>query len=274
MITTHNKGKALDEYKDNINTQVVSANMEDDVIFRIYRYTEYERKYNSSDSYMLLRVACDPFRISKEVKEWLHEWTQKREYTIDNYVDAVLWRLSGFNNKFLTKNAHWTFYDNFKNTSGQELFYKTKVSKDDGEPIVVDPFWREIGTDFIVDVLEAGEERDDISNFRKEFKNMADVKGLEHFGNESNEILALRKKLEGILEKALHKLEFNKGNGKYKVWIRKGAWANNTTNELDYLDFIHGSNADRAFYVSTNVIALIENAEEYFKELMESSNAV
>ncbi|CAL7960363.1 hypothetical protein GAMM_160041 [Gammaproteobacteria bacterium] len=259
---------STDKYKNSKNTQVVSANMEDDIIFRIYRHIMEKRK-SSNDSYMLLRTACDPFRISKEVKEKLQEWIEEREYTLDNYIDAVLWRLSGFNNKFLTKNAHWTFYDAFKNTSDQELFYRTKVSKDDGEPIVVDPFWREIGTDFIVDVLEAGEEKDDIASFRKEFRNMVDVEGLEHFSYESNKTLVLRKKLEKVLEKALHKLNFDKMDGKYKIWVRKGSWSNNPSNDLNSLDFIHGSNADRAFYVSTNFVALIENASEYFKKLME-----
>lgn len=272
-FSTNNNMMAINNNKIDFyqysNTAVISANMEDDIIFKMYNHIAYDIKKNYSYSYTLLRTACDPFRISKGVKKQLQEWTQKAEYTLDSYVDAVLWRFSGFDNSFLTKNAHWTFYDSFKNTPNSVLFYKTKMHMADGEQIVIDPFWREIGTDFITDVLEIGEEKNDLDNIREEFKNILLVKKPNHLNNESNEILTIKKKLETVLVKSLDNLHLNKADGKYQVWIRKGSWANNIGNQLNSVDFIHSANADRAFYVSTNVIALIENAENYFKNLIE-----
>ena len=115
-------------------------------------------------------------------------------------------------------------------------------------------------------MLEKGQQKDETMAFRQTFEKLVNAETIHNLNLQ--EIGDLKKQLTDILKTALETEGLAKENNKYRVWVRIGSWSANTGNTLDTIDFEHGSNTDRAFYVSTNVSALIYEAHQYFKNLL------
>lgn len=217
------------------------ANMEDDVIFDVI--SQFKQKDNDFlPKTRIFRVICDPYEINEEVKLFLNK--HKDVANIDYYVSAIRWGLSDYNNKTLSEYASYADLSVSQNL--KSFFYAVNVGD---KKIIVDPFWREIGIDFLMTTCT----QESLSVFKKEF--------VEINGDKAKEEEKIK---EYLSNNNVFKSMFKENSIDLNIWIRTGAWRGNSYNILNTLiedhGFLKGANADRAIYVSSNFFVLQDNA--------------
>jgi hypothetical protein len=290
--------------------KIGDANMEDDLVAKVEKHVKKTVcRYGNliETTFFCHRVHCDPFDVDEIIRhvgdqcsdsdgshekrrKYLNAKITENTYTLEHYLDAILWGLSGFNPKYLAKNAHWNFVnENFQslpNTDLEKWFYNTACS--DNSKIVIDPFWREIATDFLSDTYKvafgivkmepekmvefAEKSGKTIVAVKADTKNLKD--GIENIRRLAEDIIdteievdreGWKGELRVVLKSFLFAKNLHFAEDRYKVWVRAGKWENESEAEqtLCKLNFHYSpSNLDRALYVSTNIVALIDRAGE------------
>jgi hypothetical protein len=261
-------------------TEVIAdTNMEDDIVADVIhmlvsgKIGKMQDKSMYMSQFAMARVHCDPFTFSHSVEEKFKEWCKAKTCKKEYYTSAILWGLHGFDTTKLDANAKWDFPDRVKmDLRGEKfdhLFYEENG-------VVVDPFWREIATDFLADVIKGDAfnfPHDRVgkpANFKKVqmCQNIAvDLKALtRHYLSEksagkltSSQAADFEKeiktKTEMLVFHVLHANNMINQDSSYKVWARAGSWIGNVERSIDAIAF-DGARIDRALYVSSNMSAL------------------
>ncbi|MGE4350077.1 MAG: hypothetical protein AB7D28_09960 [Candidatus Berkiella sp.] len=254
---------------------VADVNMEDDVIAEIIHMTvtgdigKRDGQAIALNQFAMARVHCDPFSITHQVEDEFKAWCKQKTADKNYYTSAILWGLSGFDPKNLSNDAQWTFVDHLKaiddSPENAALFYQY-------EGVVVDPFWREIGTDFLASIMNKSafaidtkdpSNAETIAGLAKE---AAHIKQMMRDNADPQEIKARAELL------VFHFLNVNNMiniDGSYKVWARAGSWCGNPERSIDQIGFV-GAAIDRGFYVSSNMNALIEHGKRIAEKQTET----
>lgn len=269
-----------------LGNKAIDANMEDDLIVKVEKHVlklkERHNAHNAGASFLLSfecrRVHCDPSDIPLELNPVFIGWADQKRMTLNNYVDAVIWGASGFDSRYLPPSAAW----GIGNLAFQHRGYKTTCNN--GEKIIIDPFWREIATDLVQDI------RGDKA-FNERFPGPEKPAMRGAFSAIRNSLMSWNTEapIGPILRAQLGQqlTQFLQGSGLWgddgeacNVWIRKGSWGGNETQQLDQLvapmigvPEAIGAVFDRAFYVSANIPALMDQGEERISEILENSGS-
>ena len=231
----------------------------------------------------VVRVDCDPPEIPDEVESSFESWTRNTKYSRQHYLSALRWGLFGAQVSHLGEAAqsrrdrpyHWNWVDQ-ESIGGRwrTLFYPPKGAAPE-RGYVLDPFFVEMATDFLVYVKEG---RVYGRSGRKEYElTSAARRKLE---TRAKWILLTFAKLQsgrpagflnGELEDLLTTLFSNESyvTGRcplvhstdgYEIWARPESWDRNQSVLAAELK-VSGAIVDRALYKSSNQVALQDHAK-------------
>ncbi len=239
------------------------CDMEDDIILRALMTSDYYKNKHIT-SLDVTRIACDPCHLSEKFKETLGTWAQKTRYTKETYIAAIMWGLDGKNMTTWPKESHWGFYDELKSDEDEKeekCFYKT-TDHDQGE-IVIDPFWREIGTDFVQETQDMLKSKGNQIDYKK----IEDIKIKFAKGEGTKELAEdLFNLCTKVWEGQGVKLK-ESNSDKYKIWVRESSWGRAQTLDLTSNDIKNGGYPNRTLYVSSNMAALAKEAQALYEPL-------
>jgi hypothetical protein len=269
--------------KDAANELGISgSNMEDYHILRVLRNAFCQGIWESTNYPIILgwridRIQCDPKEIPgsviKDFKDFARE--DASMLTKEDYIKVIIWGLRGVlksdieANQGLKDTIYWKFLKKFKTMDDIKKYFWSFVKTEERDKFwVPDPFYVEIATDFVKDLSEMNP---GIDAFRpgpkitKEEIQRKAKKILDVWKKEQNNALEAVLKRDSATYNAvaallddLSKCGFKGGDGKMKTWLRPGKWSNDikkSTLQDAYAEF-DGAALDRAFYKSSNVMAL------------------
>ncbi|ARB93151.2 hypothetical protein [Legionella longbeachae] len=126
--------------------------MENQLFVEIIHHSIANKVY--VDKEFITKIAADPLKIDNEVTQKLNEWAATHSMTVQDYVDAFMWAKNGQSFEHFPESGRWTVAEElFKQEEKDfaKLFYNfgTEV-----EPKIVNPFWKEIGTDLVKEIKE------------------------------------------------------------------------------------------------------------------------
>jgi len=268
---------------------IYGANMEDYHILRVLRNAFCQGIWESTNYPMILgwridRIQCDPKEIPATVIEKFKAFAKgdKSMLTREGYIKVILWGLRGVlksdieANKGLKDTIYWKFPKEIGKMEDIKKYFWSFVKTEDIDKFwVPDPFYVEIATDF---VKELSEMKPGIDEFRpgpniteEQIKRKA-KKILEAWKKEQNNALEAILKPDSAtylavaeLMEDLSRCGFEGGAGRMKTWLRPKKWSNaikKSTLQDAYREF-DGAAVDRAFYKSSNVMALQTMAGEF-----------
>ncbi|WP_225316731.1 hypothetical protein [Legionella longbeachae] len=126
--------------------------MENQLFVEIIHHSIANKVY--VDKEFITKIAADPLKIDNEVTQKLNEWAATHSMTVQDYVDAFMWAKNGQSFEHFPESGRWTVAEELFNQEEKDfakLFYNfgTEV-----EPKIVNPFWKEIGTDLVKEIKE------------------------------------------------------------------------------------------------------------------------
>ncbi|GJM06779.1 MAG: hypothetical protein DHS20C10_05130 [marine bacterium B5-7] len=266
---------------------VSDANMEDDICIELDTHlkkwvSRFNEEHVTTIQLMSTcrRVHCDPYCIPDDVVKAFKNWACDKKYSLEHYVSAVVWGVSGFDQRYLPETASWDLEGIDHEEVAQRLGFRTTCKN--GQKIILDPFWREIATDLLDDIISGKafppsidqEEREGLA---KEFVMLKDKLmfwSANGFSVPADIQQGLEKHLKTFLNKCSLRFENEANELCYQVWIRQGSWGGNAAQSLftlaEPLDASrpeeYAGLVDRAFYVSTNIVALQQRGKELIEQ--------
>lgn len=125
--------------------------MENSLFLQIIHFAVANRMF--IDEEYITKIAADPLLIETKITESLNEWAATYTMSLDDYVDAYMWALQGqtFDPKKFPKSGHWKGAEELyrHNPDLRKRFYNFG---NEDNPIIVNPFWKEIGTDLLKEI--------------------------------------------------------------------------------------------------------------------------
>ncbi|HAU1153033.1 TPA: hypothetical protein JBI12_14000 [Legionella pneumophila] len=105
------------------------------------------------DEEFITKIAADPLKIESEVVKQLDEWAVQYTMTVSDYVDAFLWANQGQSFDNFPASGRWDVAERLykNNPLCRSRFYNFGTEDD---PMVVNPFWKEIGTDLVKEIAD------------------------------------------------------------------------------------------------------------------------
>ena len=265
------------------------ANMEDYHILRVLRNTFCQGIWESTNYPILLgwridRIQCDPKEIPPGVIKKFQTFATEpgSMLTLEGYVKVILWGLRGVlksdieENKELKDTIYWKFLDKFDDlVEIKKYFWSFVKTEDKHEFWIPDPFYVEIATDFVKDLSEMNPGIDEFKPgpgvTKEQIKSKA-KKILKAWKREQNDSLESILKPESAtylaardLMEDLSTCGFDAGFGRMKTWLRPEKWSKKIRKPTlqDASGEFDGAALDRAFYKSSNVMALQTMAGEF-----------
>jgi len=265
------------------------ANMEDYHILRVLRNAFCQGIWESTNYPIILgwridRIQCDPKEIPGSVIKDFKDFAQDDAsmLTKEDYIKVIIWGLRGVlksdieANKGLKDTIYWNFLKKFEKLEDVKKYFWSFVRTEDLDKFwVPDPFYVEIATDFVKDLSEMNPGIDAFApgpNITKEQIQRKAKKILDVWKKEQNNALEAVLKSDSAtylavadLMEDLSNCGFKGGGGRMKTWLRPGKWSkdiNKSTLQDAYAEF-DGAALDRAFYKSSNVMALQTMAGEF-----------
>lgn len=105
------------------------------------------------DKQFITKIAADPLKIEDHVSGVLNHWASTYTMSVDDYVDAFMWANSGQSFSAFPESGRWTV--------AEDLFKSDDIAKTrfynfgkEGEVKIVNPFWKEIGTDLVKEIKD------------------------------------------------------------------------------------------------------------------------
>ncbi|VEB38717.1 coiled-coil protein [Legionella sainthelensi] len=126
--------------------------MENQLFVEIIHHSIANRVY--VDKEFITKIAADPLKIDNEVTQTLNEWAATHSMTVQDYVDAFMWAKNGQSFENFPESGRWTVAEELFNNEEKDfakLFYNFGTEE---EPKIVNPFWKEIGTDLVKEIKE------------------------------------------------------------------------------------------------------------------------
>ena len=124
--------------------------MENSLFIEIIHHSIANQLYISREH--ITKIAADPLKIEDHVSSRLNEWASSYTMTVDDYVDAFMWANSGQSFSKFPDSGRWTAAEELFRTDeiAQTRFYN--FGRD--EVKIVNPFWKEIGTDLVKEIKD------------------------------------------------------------------------------------------------------------------------
>ena len=108
----------------------------------------------------ITKIAADPNKISAETVAILDAWTENATMSLDDYMDAYIWNRNGSRFRDVPPSAAWTAVSTLDEDKMETEF----ISYDyHGQKKVMNPFWKEIGTDLLKEIREQDSSKDAFS---------------------------------------------------------------------------------------------------------------
>ncbi|AUH70975.1 hypothetical protein CAB17_02060 [Legionella sainthelensi] len=126
--------------------------MENQLFVEIIHHSIANKVY--VDKEFITKIAADPLKIDNEVTQTLNEWAATHSMTVQDYVDAFMWAKNGQSFENFPVSGRWTVAEELFNNEEKDfakLFYNFGTEE---EPKIVNPFWKEIGTDLVKEIKE------------------------------------------------------------------------------------------------------------------------
>jgi hypothetical protein len=278
---------------------ITGCNMEDYWVLRSMRRCALERvksaprdrsMYPVFERGFLTRVNVDPLVIEPEMLRAFDEDVRKKRLSREQYVDLLLWGLEGLPMKsdgdvVMPKVARWTLAEKARSL-GDGVFRRHLYGLLVNDPekfVVPDPFFIEIATDLLKScVASVNKEKDppeasggvvfatppgNEEIFALHDAAEAVFKAWNGAGQQPTEFVraAVRTFVDTLIESAGFGDTTADG---VKVWLRPRKWENITVNSIQDLSgevTFTAAAVDRAFYKSSNLIALQENTRRVLR---------
>lgn len=240
---------------------LADVNMEDYHILKVCRsMRKGGGKYPPIHAASVRRINCDPAEIPKDVLTTFDRVAQASSMTVSAYVDAIRWGLAGCDVPDTPATGHWK--DLVAAIIKDRDNYFIPFDGKHGKGIVLDPFFREIASD-LPEFLEKGvafaeHEKRSISS-----RTLDDLAKRARFLRSASDAASQTNKITELVEILRDGCGLSKDGGRLAVWVRPGKWlAKPATCRLDRLRFTgpFSPNADKAFYRSSNLVALQQAA--------------
>jgi hypothetical protein len=269
---------------------ITGCNMEDYWVLRSMRRCALERvkveprersMYPVFDRGFLTRANADPLRIEPDVARAFQTDVSTKKLSRQDYASLLLWGLQGVPLKGdgeagMPAVARWKFADapvfSQGNTFAKHLYGFLVPGGE--EVIVPDPFFSEIATDLLKSCkasLDAKARSGTVGN--EVFAASPGNEVIEALGVAAGAVFArwneagqkptpaVREALAAFVNTLADRAGFATADG-VKVWLRPGKWQNiraNSIQDLPRETVFTDAAVDRAFYKSSNLIALQEN---------------
>ena len=260
-----------------------NANMEDDLAAEVEHHIretleqlsrEFRLEQPMPFRFGCYRVACDPYLIPDTSKNAFIAWAKAGQFTVDQYREAILWAAGGFKSEDLPQSAQWTLDgiepEAIEPAAIEPAVIGLKTNAKDGADIVIDPFWREIGTDLVTDIIDGKAfipaVPDDIRHGLSQA--FSDIRrNLLRGGAQDETFLNYIKVSLLDFLRANELLPQGDDDAPAEVWIRCVSWCGNREQSLKALAEANANDnidtlLDRAFYVSSNIPALMARGND------------
>ncbi|MCP0913474.1 coiled-coil domain-containing protein 30 [Legionella sp. 27cVA30] len=143
FFTEHDK-KAVGRYG------AKTVEMENQLFLQIIHHSIANHIYIAEEH--ITKIAADPLEIDPFVSRELNAWANDHTMTVQDYVDAFMWANNGQSFDDFPESGRWTTAENLcKDERYSKLFYNFGGEQN---PKVINPFWKEIGTDLIKEIAE------------------------------------------------------------------------------------------------------------------------
>lgn len=105
------------------------------------------------DREFITKIAADPLKIEDDVSRALNEWAKDHSMSVDDYVDAYMWAKKGQSFDDFPDSGRWTVAEKLylKDEKCRTRFYNFG---DEKNPKIINPFWKEIGTDLVTEIRD------------------------------------------------------------------------------------------------------------------------
>ncbi|MGE5672443.1 MAG: hypothetical protein ACM3XM_00965 [Mycobacterium leprae] len=245
-----------------------SCGMEDAHVIRILRRCA-NRRFPQDEYYPLLdpanafitRINCDPHTIDPHAADAFKRVISNPRLTCDDYIQLMEWGQKGVLSTEVPACAHWRIVndDVFQGWAGHRLLQQqlyTFVTQE--QSVVADPFCVEIATDFLTDLAKGTAFGNDEVPKSIQLK-AKELRAAWRLPDSQD----LRRGLARELTDLLSGTERFGTQGGLKTWIRPGKWSSKWTRTYYTLEDLNasgeefdGAAIDRAFYKSSNIMAL------------------
>lgn len=99
----------------------------------------------------LSKIAADPLHISPLILEALNAWAKDYTMTLDDYADAIEWVANNYDFSAFPDSGRWAVFNVCE--SDPELMHHFMPFGDVDSLKIVNPFWKEIGTDLLQEII-------------------------------------------------------------------------------------------------------------------------
>ena len=238
------------------------VNMEDYHVVRVLNSAATKYAGLQITGARVTRVHCDPPEITPSLKSQFSTWAKSAEYTREQFKAAVQWGIDGCRLDKLPSIANWTLAGVIS-SPGAAVYACRANCEFRGK--VLDPFFSEIASDFLVTVRAkrafpqtgmTGRVIDQLSEYADDI--LKDPGGKASTVDKILDAMLAGESYDGQLSPFMGKA------GKVRVWLRPKKWADSkgNGNDLVILNLVDwdGPRIDRALYKSTNQVVLQEMA--------------
>lgn len=123
-----------------------SAEMENQLFVQMVNYCILNNLY--VENQYISKLAADPMQIEPEVSQNLNKWAKEATMTVDEYVAAFMWAKNGQHVDAVPECGRWGIAEELACNGHEAHFYTF------GEGKILNPFWKEIGTDLVSEIID------------------------------------------------------------------------------------------------------------------------
>jgi hypothetical protein len=215
------------------------------------------------------KIASDPYVIEKEITEGLNKWASTATFTLEDYMNAYRWASN--NQPFEGFEAgRWSaaekLYRENEHLRPRLWNLNAKAPESELNPRIVNPFWKEIGTDMLPEIAAGSafkgihiqkllESDPKLKEVQK--KLMTDAKSLTTNSTLSKEEKEV--KVRDIFKTYLDSFLKSGLDNQYKIYARFTPLL-----KQGFLQPVH--DWDQAIYKSSNTPILVQKAEQFYQD--------
>ena len=130
-----------------------TVEMENHLFIQIINHSVANKIY--IDKEYITKIAADPLKIESHISEALNDWAKEHTMTVNDYVEAFMWADNGQSFKDFPMSGRWTAAEKlFENPLNRSKFYNFGTSEEKKDVRIINPFWKEIGTDLVKEIQD------------------------------------------------------------------------------------------------------------------------
>jgi hypothetical protein len=205
-----------------------TVEMENNLFIQLFNHNL--RRFNVIGA-NVTKIAADPYVIETQITEELNNWAASATFTLQDYMDAYRWAEAGQSFKNFEK-GRWDAAENlYKNPENSDLRKRlwdvSEEPKNPNDPRIVNPYWKEIGTDMLREIEDG--KAFSLKRIEKLIQSKPELVGiknqLQKDAKEVNTSPSLSKedkdkKVEAIFKVYLDNFLQTKDEKRYKIYAR------------------------------------------------------